>query len=515
MKADVKKKSWSLLETAKENKYFFDQKLKKIQLCHPLLYLMLKLYSNGINIKNRLDTLPSNEGSVEIPNCGKYSKEEIEYYYGKFMFLKENGYFSESQQEEQLSANLDAETIKYFLANTGQVIFEVTDKCNCNCRYCWFGDFYSYHDERKNENMDIQAAKNILHYLVELWNSPLNNSYDRIIYLTFYGGEPLLNFPFIKEIVAYVNQSKPLRNRFAFAITTNGILLHKYMDFLFENNFDLLVSLDGNEQNNAYRISGNGKPIFQTIMENVNALQNKYPGYFSTNVNFVSVLHNRNSVSEIFHFFKEHFDKIPHIGPLNPLGVKETQKKDFWKTYANLTQSLHETEDYSVIEKDMFTMLPKAQDATIFLHRYNDFCFHDYNDLLYPAGNTNRTPTGTCAPFSKKIFVSVNGKILPCERIGQQFGLGSVTPKGVELNFEKIAEKYNRYYNKIRQQCNNCSNADICTQCMFNIPSIDENKPECAGFMTETEFAKYISSIIESFEDAPETYSKILREVVI
>lgn len=515
MNKNTTKKYWSLLETSKENKYFLDRKLKKVHLSHPLLFFMLKLYGDGINVRDRLDNLSQNEDPVEIPGGGKYSKEEIEYYYGKFMFLKENGYFTEIDQEEKLDANLTAEAIKHSLANTSQIILEVTDRCNCNCRYCWFGDFYSFHDRRENKNMDIQTAKNILHYLIELWNSPLNQSYDRPIYLTLYGGEPLLNFPLIKEIVDYVKESKTLRNRFIFAITTNGILLHKYMDFLVENNFDLLVSLDGNERNNAYRLSENGKPIFQTIMENVNTLRNKYPDYFSTNVNFISVLHNKNSVSEIYRFFKEQFDKIPQIGPLNPLGVKESQKKDFWKTYANLTQSLYETEDYSVIEKDMFTRLPKAQDASIFLHRCNDFCFHDYNDLLFSAGNNKRTPTGTCVPFSKKIYVSVNGKILPCERIGQQFGLGTVTAAGVELDFQKIAEQYNNYYRKMRQQCGNCSNADICTQCLFNIPSIDEDQPVCPGAMTETDYAEYISSIIGTFEDEPGTFSKILREVVV
>ena len=504
MTNDIKKGSWNLLETAKKNKYFFDKNLKKVHLCHPLLHRLLELYGQG-NI----------EDPVKIQNRGEYSQAEIDYYYGKFLFLKANGYFSEIDQIEKLDANLDAQTIQYSLANTAQIILEVTDKCNCNCRYCWFGDFYSYHDKRCNNNLDIQTAKNILHYLVELWNSPLNISYDRIVYLTFYGGEPLLNFPFIKEITTYVKQTKTLRNRFVFAITTNGLLLQKYMDFLVENNFDLLVSLDGNEQNNAYRISKNGKPIFQTVMKHIKSMQKKYPDYFLTNVNFASVLHNKNSVPGIYRFFKEQFAKIPRIGSLNPLGVKESQKKTFWKTYANLQQSLIETEDYSVMEKDMFTRLPKTQDAAIFLHRCNDFCFQDYNDLLFPTVNNKRTPTGTCIPFSKKIFITVNGKILPCERIGQQFGLGWITPNGVELDFESIAEKYNRYYEKIRRQCNNCSNTNICTQCLFNIPSIEENNPVCAGAMTETDFAQYISSIIGAFEDEPETFSKILQEVVV
>lgn len=515
MNKNTIKKNWNLLETSKENKYFLDRNLKKVHLSHPLLFYMLTIYSEGIDIRDRLDHLPPDENPVELPGIGKYSRQEIEYYYRKFIFLKENEYFTDIDREENLSGEINGGAVQYSLANTSQVILEVTDRCNCNCRYCWFGDFYSFHDRRDNKDMDIQLAKNILHYLFDLWNSPLNQSYDRIIYLTFYGGEPLLNFPLIREIVDYVKQSKSLRSRFVFSITTNGLLLDKYSDYLYENNFDLLVSLDGNEENNSYRLSGNGKPIYDTIIKNVNALRKKYPDYFSTNVHFISVLHNKNSVSEIYRYFKENFNKIPHIGPLNPLGVKESQKKDFWKTYANLTQSLYETEDYSVIEKDMFIRLPKAQDASIFLHQCSDFCFHDYNNLLFASGNRKRTPTGTCLPFSKKIYISVNGKILPCERIGQQFGLGTVTSSGVELDFEKIAEKYNNYFKKIREQCSQCSNADICSQCLFNIPSIDEDRPVCAGAMTETDYAKYISSIIESFEDEPGTFSKILREVVI
>ncbi len=515
MKNNTKKKSYTLLETSNKNRYIFDRHLKKVHLCHPLLHLMMKLNNDGIDLASWLENLPIDTGPVEIRDCGKYSKEEIRYYYGKFLFLKENGYFTEIDTKEKLSLNINANIIEYSLANTAQIIFEVTDKCNCNCRYCWFGDFYSFHDERKNSNMDIQSAKNILHFLAELWNSSLNTSYNRVIYLTFYGGEPLLNFPFIKEIVEYVNKSMASRNRFAFAITSNGILIQNYMEFLVKYNFEILISLDGNEQNNAYRVSENGKPIFQTIINNVNTFRKKYPDFFSTNINFVSVLHNKNSVSEIYHFFKEHFNKIPQIGPLNPVGVKESQKKGFWKTYANLKQSLYQTEDYSVIEKDMFTKLPKAQDATIFLHKLNDFCFHDYNDLLFPEENSKQTPTGTCVPFSKKVFISVNGKILPCERIGQQFALGIVTPKGVELDFEKIAQRYNTYFEKIRKQCSNCSNTELCTQCIFNISSIDEKESVCSGAMSEADFSNYIASIIESFEEKPETFSEILKEVLI
>jgi uncharacterized protein len=508
-------KSWSLLDSSRENKYFFDRELKRLQLCHPLLYHILKLYAEGADIGNWLDGLADDPGPVELDNIGRFSKKEIEYYVQKFFFLKENGYFTEFDQTQRLSGEINAQTIKTNLANTRQVLFEVTSRCDFGCHYCWFGEFYSHGCKRQNNDMDPGAAKNLLHYLVEHWNSPLNHSHDSVIHITFYGGEPLLNFSFIEEMVDYVKQLELIHNRFVFSMTTNGVHLRKYMDFLYEHNFQLLVSLDGDEQNNSYRVFKNGKPTFPAIMENVEALRKKYPGYFSGGVDFVAILHNKNSVPGVHRFFKEHFDKTPYIGPLNPTGVKESRKKHFWKTYANFNQGLYESEDYSLIEKDMFIKLPKVQDATVFLHRYNDFCYDNYNDLIYAAGSKRTTPTGTCTPFSKKIFLTVDGKILPCERIGQQFGLGLASPGRVELDCEKIAARYNDYYNKMRQQCNNCHNSDICTQCIFNIPGIENDKPECGGFMTETDFARYISAFAGYFEDQPGNFSRILQEAVV
>jgi sulfatase maturation enzyme AslB (radical SAM superfamily) len=59
----------------------------------------------------------------------------------------------------------------------------------------------------------------------------------------------------------------------SFAITTNGLLMEKYMNFLVENDFNLLISLDGNAKNNRYRVFKNGKPAFKKILENIRALQ--------------------------------------------------------------------------------------------------------------------------------------------------------------------------------------------------------------------------------------------------
>lgn len=448
---------------------------------------------------------------IEIEKYGRFLKKEVAYYFNKFFFLKKNGYFTEINQKDELNGTVDASAIITLLANVNQVVFETTDRCNLNCSYCTYGGFYYDYDKRENKNMDVRCAKKLFEYLVPLWNSPLNMSHNRNINIGFYGGEPLMNAPFISEIVDYVNQLNVIRNHFTFSMTTNGTLVKKYMDFLYEKDFNLVISLDGNDQNNLYRVFKNGKPVYNTIIENVYALQKKYPNYFLKRVNFNAVLHNKNSISEIYHFFKRCFNKIPSIIGLNPSGIKEFRKKEFWKTFANTNQSLHESEDYSIIEKDMFYKLPNTQDVLRFLFNSNDFCFGNYKYLIHSTDSKKSVPTGTCLPFSLKIFLTVNGKILPCERIGQQFSLGHVNSDGVELEFEKIAAKYNNYYNKMRKQCNFCYNAEFCSQCMFNLDKLEDINFNCNGFMDEKEYSSYLSSFLNYFENEPESFSRILN----
>lgn len=509
-------KSWNLLRSRNQNIYYYDRKMKRFHLCHPLLHYILKL-SNEMeveDIRSWLNKLEDNSASnyVNIDEYGHFSKRELEYNFQKFLLLKENGYFTEIDQKERISTRIDAKSIKRNLANCKQVVFEVTDRCNLSCAYCGYGKFYDDYDKRKNKNMDISTAKRLLNYLLTLWNSSFNKSHNKDIHIGFYGGEPLLNFPFIAKIVDYVNQLKVMHNHFSFSITTNGILVQKYMDFLCENNFNLLISLDGNEQSNAYRVFKNGKPAYNTILENINALQRKFPNYFSRRVNFVSVLHNKNSVSDIYHFFKMNFEKVPYIISLNTNGVKESQKKNFWKTYANVEQSLHESEDYSVIERDMFFKLPNIQDTKRFLYNATDFCFENYSHLIYSTDGKKRIPTGTCSPFLLKVFLTVNGKILPCERISHHFYLGKVTPEGVELDYGDIAKKYNNYYDNMRKHCNTCCNSENCDQCIFNIDTIEDEYPLCNGFMIEADYEKYLSSFINYIEDKPEVFSRLLKE---
>jgi uncharacterized protein len=342
----------------------------------------------------------------------------------------------------------------------------------------------------------------------------MNLSNHQNIYISFYGGEPLLNFKLIEKAVNYVKNLKLQHNVVTFSMTTNGVLLDKYMDFLVENEFNLLISLDGDESNNSYRIFKNGKPSFMLIEKNLESLRSKYPDYFTRKVNFNAVIHNKNSVSGVYSFFKQHFGKIPRIAALNTFGIREDQKEDFWKTYSNLDESLYKSEDYSSIQREMFIKLPNIQDVSNFIHMNNDFCFNNYNEMLYSLDNATRLPTGTCNPFSRKIFITANGKILPCERISHEYALGTVDKNGINIDFGEIAQKYENWYEKILSQCRVCYQSENCVQCIFYL-DLSSERTTCNGFMNREDYSKYISSQIDFLENTPSMYSKILKKVII
>jgi uncharacterized protein len=410
---------------------------------------------------------------------------------------------------------LNSENIKYTLANLSQLVFEVTDACNLKCKYCGYGEFYHYYDKREGKMLSTDKATRIIDYLATCWNSERNVSAKQIVFISFYGGEPLLNMPFIKTIVDYVeNCLQCSRCRFIFSMTTNAMLLDRYMDYLYDHNLNLLISLDGNAENTGYRVDQAGHPAFNRIVQNVDRLRDKYPDYFEKSVNFNAVLHNKNSVETIYRFFKVRYNKIPSIAELNNVGIRKDKQAAFYEAYRNTNESLHQSEHYEEIERDMFIQSSTYKSVTMFLHKYSGFVFHDYTDLLFDRSEKKQLPTGTCVPFSKKMFVTVNGKILPCERIGHQFALGEVTDTEVRLDVEAIATKYNSYFAKFEKQCSACKNIKSCIQCIYNVADPD-GKPVCHGFMSEEAFHHYVNTQMYFLEKHPEDYQKIMKEVIV
>ena len=473
------------------NTYLFANKLdfKYVMLSHPLL------------VKYLLD----NDTRTDAEN------EEDMYYRQKAEYLK-----SKLPKNNHLySGRIHPKQIEEAFLNLNQIVFEVTDSCNLNCAYCGYGDLYGNYDKRKNKLLNMDDVSPLFSFLDDLRQRKKSKSIDNTIFVSFYGGEPLMNMDFVKEVVSFIRNREQDEHNYVFSMTTNAILLHKYMDYLVEHKFRLLISLDGNEKNNSYRIDKSGSNSFDAIIQNANLLQNKYPDYFKEFVNFNAVLHNNNSVEEIYNYIQTHYGKTPGIAELNNSGILPKKKEEFDKMYRNREECLHQSENYTKLEQVLFTLIPSYYNAVNFLHSYNLGVVKTYNDFFDHNKQQSFIPTGTCMPFSKKIFITVNGKILPCERIGHQYALGQVSKTGVEIDFEKIASKFNTYYDKLDKQCSKCYQLGACFQCIFTMDTIDEEEPVCNGFMDKNTFADFLTANVSFFESRPLDYYRIMEEVVL
>lgn len=318
---------------------------------------------------------------------------------------------------------VNSRLIQHNIIQLSQIVFEVTDACNLRCKYCGYGDLYEGYDNREDKFMSFGVAKSILDYLFNIWKSNHSQGICNPVTIGFYGGEPLLNMQLIRDIVDYIGQQEEMGKKFFFNMTTNAMLLDRYVDYLAEHEFRLLISLDGDKEGQSYRLDANGNNSFDRVVNNIKILQTKHPEYFDKLVMFNSVLHNKNSVESIYNFIRDTFGKEPSISPLNSSGVRPDKVDEFKRTYKNITDSIAQASDCETLKTELFIKNPATAQLLEYIYYSSGNVYSTYNSLLIEPDTQTNHKTGTCTPFSKKMFVTVNGKILQCERIHHNYAL--------------------------------------------------------------------------------------------
>lgn len=440
--------------------------------------------------------------------------EESDFYKQKIEFWKKHGVFD--TVKPQFTTHIEPEKIKRSVANLRQIVIEVTDGCNLDCKYCGYGKYYNNYDERTGKKQTFQNVRLLLDYLIEIWRSDLNVSYLNTVSIGFYGGEPLLNFPLIQETIEYLESLDLKHIHFVYNMTTNGVLLHKYMDFIAKKDFRLLISLDGNEAHNLYRITKKGENSFQTVFKNIKLLQDTYPDYFESGVNFNAVLHKHNPENDVIEFFKNNFNKTIQISQLSVNGIIPEKEEDF---YQNLFQQRQTWFDKTKNKKTSTKIEELAENISVmqfasFINTYCGNTIGEYLELFENGTQKYYLPTGSCFPFERKIFITVNGKILPCERMGQNLSLATVKDNKIKIDYSHISDVYSDKYNRIIKHCNNCAIWKNCGQCVFlNIGIKAGNK--CPSFISWKNANTYFSKLLSFAEKHKNLYEKLLRELII
>lgn len=409
--------------------------------------------------------------------------------------------------------NMDAryltpEEVKQSLVNLSQLVFEVTDDCNLRCVYCAYGKLYCDYDERGRKYLQLSDVKRLIDHLAELWKNSLPEAAVPETTLGFYGGEPLLNVPFIKDVIDYVD-SLNLNRKIKYSMTTNGVLLDRYMDYLVEKNFTLLISLDGDEYADGYRVNKDGRNLFPVVMKNVRKLKEKYPDYFASRVDFNSVLHDRNDVESLLKFFKAEFSKRPNLSEISTVGLNPQTREMFDKMHNTLRKSIHKSENCEQLIDELFLGSPEVYAVLRNIETESNNVIRSYRQLL-PFENKGAVPTGTCIPFSRKLFVTVNGKILPCEKVSHAYYLGRVTADELSLDCVEIAEKHNGYLKKVLGNCGGCALKLRCLQCVYQIDGLTQHTVSCRQHISLKDREKYNVDCFKYLNTKRGLYRKIL-----
>ena len=192
------------------------------------------------------------------------TKEDIKECYAQVVSLKESGKLFVEDTFEPMAGELKRKTAGVVKA----LCLHIAHTCNLNCAYC-FASQGKYQGERAL--MSFEVGKRALDFLVE------NSGSRRNLEVDFFGGEPLMNFDVVKQLVQYARSiEKEKGKNFRFTLTTNGVLIDDdVIDFANKEMSNVVLSLDGRKEvHDKFRVdySGNGSwekivPKFKKLVE--------------------------------------------------------------------------------------------------------------------------------------------------------------------------------------------------------------------------------------------------------
>lgn len=266
--------------------------------------------------------------------ASEYSKQDIEEAIEEIEQLKEEGsLFTEDIYKDYIMDFKKRETVVKALC------LHITHDCNLACKYC-FADEGEYNGRKAF--MSYEVGKQALDFLIA------NSGSRRNLEVDFFGGEPLMNFDVVKQLVEYGREQEKLHNKnFRFTLTTNGVLLKDdVIEFLNKEMANVVLSVDGRKSvHDRMRPTRNGKgsydliiPKFQKLAESRNQKNYYVRGTFTHN--------NLDFAEDVLHLADLGFEQIsvePVVASENEdYAIQEADIQKVFDEYDKLAKALIE-----------------------------------------------------------------------------------------------------------------------------------------------------------------------------
>ena len=393
---------------------------------------------NKLNVEEHPEVLEdaSTVAGLQEALKEKYPVEEIGEVYGDIKELAKAGQlFTKDIYEQYIGAVKQRKTVVKALC------LHIAHDCNLACKYC-FAEEGEYHGRRAL--MSFEVGKKALDFLIA------NSGNRRNLEVDFFGGEPLMNWQVVKDLVAYGREQEKIHDKnFRFTITTNGVLLNdEIQEFVNKEMDNVVLSLDGRQEvNDHMRPFRNGKgsydlivPKFQKLAESRNQQKYYVRGTFTRE--------NLDFSKDVLHFADLGFEQIS----IEPVVGEDT---DFYSIQKEHLPQIFE--EYDILAKELIKREKEGRGVNF---------FHFMIDL--DGGPCISKRLSGCGSGTEYLAVTPWGDLYPCHQFvgDEDFLMGNVDDG---ITRPEIAEEFRGCSVYSKDKCKNCFAKFYCSGgCMAN-----------------------------------------------
>lgn len=269
------------------------------------------------------------------------------------------------------------------------MLLNVTQQCNMICTYCYAGGgSYGFSDEQANMSED--TAFQAVDLLIRLSKDAFR------LNVTFFGGEPLMNFDLIPKVVSYAQKRAAEHGKkFTFSVVTNGTLLdERICQYLTKNRILLVISLDGDKEIND-RTKKFEPSHYDIVMRNLQHFKDKRLLAVRATLSKANYLH----INHIIDSFTAHGFPLVQFEEISP---------------ATERQSLIFTEQDNPILLEMYEEAYKRLVGDISVSDTKNI--HPFMQEIFRIAFKRKDVHG-CSAGRRNLAISCQGEIYPCHRM--------------------------------------------------------------------------------------------------